>query len=289
MRSRAFPRLAGFLLAAATTVIVGTMASTPAAFADPVAPIAPITAPAAVSPVSPTAPTAPTAPEVPAVTGPSVHVDLNGIGGKPSQSIVIILLMTVLSIAPAALILCTSFTKIAVVLSLTRNALGLQNVPPNQVLVGLALFLSLFIMGPTLSKMNSEGVQPYLGGTKSQTVAYNDGVAPLREFMLKQTRKPELAMFIKASGSERPDTAADVPMTSLVPAFVLSELRAAFIIGFVIFIPFLIIDLVVSSSLMSMGMMMLPPVMISLPFKLLLFVMVDGWMLIVKSLVTSYQ
>jgi flagellar biosynthesis protein FliP len=186
------------------------------------------------------------------------------------------------------LLLCTSFTKIFVVLGITRNALGLTTAPPNQVLAGLALFLSLFIMGPTLSEMNAKGVQPYLAGDKSQSVAFKDGVAPLREFMLKNTRPDEIALLTKVADQPRPAKPSDVELTTLVPAFILSELRAAFIIGFVIFIPFLIIDMVVSASLMSLGMMMLPPVTVSLPFKLLLFVMVNGWGLIVTALVSSY-
>lgn len=236
-----------------------------------------------------TTPTGPTGPAKPAGPQGTVSVSINGVNGKPSQSIVIILMMTVISIAPAALMLCTSFTKIIVVLSLTRNALGLQSVPPNQVLVGLALFLSLFIMGPTLSAVNKDGVQPYLHNQMTASQAYDAGVQPLKQFMLKQTRKDDLSAMINASKEKKPATQADVSMTTLIPAFILSELRAAFIIGFVIFIPFLVIDLVVSSSLMSMGMMMLPPSMISLPFKLLLFVMVDGWGLIAHSLITSYH
>jgi flagellar biosynthetic protein FliP len=218
-----------------------------------------------------------------------VTVNLDPGLGKPSQTVSIILLLTVLSIAPALLMLCTAFTKIIVVLSLTRNALGTPTIPPNQVLAGLALFLSLFIMAPVLSEMNDQAVQPYLKGTISQTEAYNQGVKPLRTFMLKETRKTELATMTALSKSPKPANADEVPMTTLVPAFVLSELKSAFIIGFIIFIPFLVIDLVVSSSLMSMGMMMLPPVMISLPFKLLLFVMVDGWDLIATALITSYH
>ena len=219
----------------------------------------------------------------------NVSVNLDPGLGKPSQTVSIILLLTVLSIAPALLMLCTAFTKIIVVLSLTRNALGTPTIPPNQVLAGLALFLSLFIMAPVLSQMNDQALQPYLKGTMSQSQAFTKGVAPLRTFMLKETRKAELSTMIALSKSDRPAKAEDVPLTTLIPAFVLSELKSAFIIGFVIFIPFLVIDLVVSSSLMSMGMMMLPPVMISLPFKLLLFVMVDGWDLIAKALVTSYH
>ena len=219
----------------------------------------------------------------------NVSVNLDPGIGKPSQTVSIILLLTVLSVAPALLMLCTAFTKIIVVLSLTRNALGTPTIPPNQVLAGLALFLSLFVMAPVLTQMNDQALQPYLKGTISQTQAFNQGVAPLRTFMLKETRKAELTTMIGLSKGARPAKAEDVPLTTLIPAFVLSELKSAFIIGFVVFIPFLVIDLVVSSSLMSMGMMMLPPVMISLPFKLLLFVMVDGWDLIAKALVTSYH
>jgi flagellar biosynthetic protein FliP len=240
------------------------------------------------------APTAPTAPDRPATPGGTandgtVSVQVNGPGGKPSSSVVTILLITVLSVAPAILLMCTSFTKIFVVLSLTRNALGLTAVPPNQVLAGLALFLSLFVMGPVLSDVNKTGLQPYLSGAKTQSVAFSDGVKPLRTFMLDHTRKEEIALFTKVAKDERPQTRADVPLTTLIPAFVISELRAAFIIGFVIYIPFLVIDLVVSASLMALGMMMLPPVTVSLPFKLLLFVLVNGWGLIVTALVSSYQ
>ena len=196
--------------------------------------------------------------------------------------------LTLLSVAPAALLLCTCFTKVFMVLGVTRNALGLTSLPPNQVLAGLALFISLFIMGPVLSDINEQGVQPYLAGDKTQSQAFEAGVQPLREFMLKATREDELALLIKVSGQDAPATPADVELTTLIPAFVLSELRAAFIIGFVIFIPFLIIDMVVSASLMSLGMMMLPPVTVAMPFKLLLFVLVNGWGLIITALVGSY-
>jgi flagellar biosynthetic protein FliP len=175
------------------------------------------------------------------------------------------------------------------VLGITRNALGMTSMPPNQVLAGLALFLSLFIMGPTVSAMNDQGVQPYLKGDKDQSQAFSDGVKPLREFMWKTTRPDEVALLIKVSGQEPPANKDEVALTTLIPAFVLSELRAAFIIGFVIFIPFLIIDMVVSASLMSLGMMMLPPVTVAMPFKLLLFVLVNGWGLIITVLVASYQ
>jgi flagellar biosynthetic protein FliP len=238
------------------------------------------------------APTPPKPPAAPAgaPTGDGmVSVNVGGGDGKPSSSIVILIALTVLSVAPALLLLCTAFTKIFVVLSITRNALGLTNVPPNQVIAGLALFLSLFIMGPTVSEINKDGVQPYLKGEKTQSVAFNDGVKPLRTFMLKQTRRDEIALLTKVAERPLPKNADDVPLTTLIPAFALSELRAAFIIGFVIYIPFLIIDMVVSAALMSLGMMMLPPVTVSLPFKLLLFVLVNGWGLIITALVASYK
>jgi flagellar biosynthetic protein FliP len=216
--------------------------------------------------------------------------DLDGTGEKkPGQSVVIILLLTVLAIAPALLVMLTSFTRIVIVLSLTRNALGLTSIPPNQVMIGLALFLSMFIMAPTLSEINEQALQPLLDGKIEYSEAYDIAQKPLRAFMLEQTRRGELNLFINAAGDERPETRDDIEMSTLIPAFVLSELKTAFIIGFVVFVPFLIIDLVVSSTLMSMGMFMLPPVLVSLPFKLLLFVMVDGWALVVSSLITSFR
>jgi len=195
----------------------------------------------------------------------------------------------VLSVAPSLLLMMTSFTKIFVVLALTRNALGLTGVPPNQILAGLALFLSLFIMAPVLSEVNTVGLQPYLDGSQTFTQAVEVGQVPLREFMLKQTREEDLALMTRAADLPNPEDKAAVSTLTLIPAFMLSELRSAFIIGFVIFVPFLIIDLVVSSSLMAMGMMMLPPTMVALPFKLLLFVLIDGWGLIITALVGSYS
>ncbi|MEP7764598.1 flagellar type III secretion system pore protein FliP [Sanguibacter sp. 25GB23B1] len=218
-----------------------------------------------------------------------VSVNIDGETTKPSSSIVVLLGITLLSVVPSILLMMTSFTKIFVVLALTRNALGLTGVPPNQVLAGLALFLSLFIMGPVLGDVNTAGVQPYIDGTLDFNAAVEAGSAPLRGFMLGQTREEDIALITRAAELPNPEDPASVPMLTLIPAFMLSELRAAFIIGFVIFIPFLIIDLVVSSALMSMGMMMLPPVMISLPFKILLFVLIDGWGLIITALVGSYQ
>ncbi|WP_062137974.1 flagellar type III secretion system pore protein FliP [Demequina aestuarii] len=235
-----------------------------------------------------TDPEDPVAPTPPAVEGPGVTVDLYGVNEGPSSSIVVLIAITLLSVAPSLMLMTTSFTKIFVVLALTRNALGLQSTPPTQVLAGLALFLSLFVMGPVLSEINEIGVQPYLAGDLSFADGLEGATGPLREFMLASTRESDIALMTRTAGAENPATAADVPMTTLMPAFMLSELRAAFIIGFVIFVPFLVIDLVVAGVLMSMGMMMLPPVMVSLPFKLLLFVLVDGWSLIVTALVGSY-
>ncbi|WP_136518508.1 flagellar type III secretion system pore protein FliP [Cellulomonas telluris] len=242
---------------------------------------------AAVGPTPPAPPVDPAAPAAPGL-GDSVTVGINGINGTPSSSIVVLLGITLLSVAPSLLLLTTSFTKILVVLSLTRNALGLQGVPPNQVLAGLALFLSLFVMAPVLAGVNDAGVQPYLDGQLTFTQAVDAGWAPLREFMLAHTREEDIALLTRAADAPNPGTPQDVSFQVLAPAFLLSELRAAFIMGFVIFVPFLVIDLVVSAALMSMGMMMLPPVMVSLPFKLLLFVLVDGWGLVVTSLVGSY-
>jgi flagellar biosynthetic protein FliP len=236
------------------------------------------------------APAPPTPPGRPGQ--PSINLNVNGTnpdGSKPSTSFIIMLGLTVLSVAPAVLLLCTAFTKIFMVLGITRNALGLTSMPPNQVLAGLALFISLFVMGPTVSAMNEQGVQPYLKGDKTQSQAFDDGIKPLRDFMWRTTREDEVGLLVKLSGEDQPRNKDDVPLTTLIPAFILSELRAAFIIGFVIFIPFLLIDMVVSASLMSLGMMMLPPVTISLPFKLLLFVLVNGWGLILTALVASYK
>jgi flagellar biosynthetic protein FliP len=235
------------------------------------------------APVPPTDPVAPVAPVEPG-TG-EVSVSINGVNGTPSSSIVVLIGITLLSVAPSLLLMMTGFTKIFVVLSLTRNALGLTTVPPNQVIAGLALFLSLFVMAPVLSDVNTMAVQPYLDGSMDFQTALDAGSAPMREYMLGHTREQDLALVTRAADQPNPQDAASVPMLTLIPAFMLSELRSAFIIGFVIFIPFLVIDLVVSSVLMSMGMMMLPPVMVSLPFKLLLFVLVDGWGLIVTALI----
>ena len=239
------------------------------------------------SPIDPTLPTDPTAPTD--TGGGGLSVDINGPDGAPSSAIVTLLGITLLSVAPALLLMMTSFTKIFVVLAMTRNALALPSIPPNQVLAGLALFLSLFIMAPVLTDINTVALQPYLDGFLTFTDALNIGSEPLRQFMLANTRGEDLALMTRAADQPNPDNPDAVTLLTLIPAFMISELRAAFIIGFVIFIPFLVIDIVVSAALMSMGMMMLPPVMISLPFKILLFVLVDGWGLIITSLIGSYQ
>ncbi len=236
------------------------------------------------APIDPVPPTDPTAPESGDFT-----VEINGPNGAPSAAIVTLVGITLLSVAPALLLMMTSFTKIFVVLAMTRNALALPSIPPNQVLAGLALFLSLFIMSPVLTEVFELGVQPYLDGAMTFTDALEAASGPLRDFMLAHTREEDLALMTRAADKDNPASAADVPLLTLIPAFMISELRAAFIIGFVIFVPFLVIDIVVSAALMSMGMMMLPPVMISLPFKILLFVLVDGWGLIITSLITGYE
>ena len=241
----------------------------------------------------PTAPAAPTAPADPAAPdgggGDDLSIDINGADGAPSTAVVTLIGITLLSVAPALLLMMTSFTKIFVVLAMVRNALSLPSIPPNQVLAGLSLFLSLFIMGPILTEINTIAVQPFLNGDLDFNAALDTGSGPLQQFMLAHTREEDVALMTRAAERENPEDPQAVPLLTLIPAFIISELRAAFIIGFVIFIPFLVIDLVVSAALMSMGMMMLPPVMISLPFKILLFILVDGWGLIITSLINSYQ
>ncbi|MGH1494028.1 MAG: flagellar type III secretion system pore protein FliP [Acidimicrobiales bacterium] len=218
-----------------------------------------------------------------------ITIDIGGDSeNAPSQSVILIVGLAVLSLAPSLVLMLSSFTRIIIVFSLTRNALGLQGIPPNQVLVGLALFLSTFVMGPTLTTLNEEAVQPFVDGDITQEVAIERATEPIREFMLIHTNAEELEVMLEASGQARPDTVDDIGLTALIPAFLLSEIKSAFIIGFVIFIPFLIIDIVVAAALMALGMMMLPPAFISLPFKLLLFIMVGGWSLVVETLLASY-
>lgn len=205
-----------------------------------------------------------------------------------STALQVVFLLTILTLAPAILIMMTSFTRIAVVFSLLRNALGTQQMPPAQIIVGLSLFLTFFIMAPVFHQVNQKALGPYLDGKIGQTEFLKRAAGPIREFMFHQTRKKDLGLFMRIAGQARPFNKDDVPLTSLVPAFVISELKTAFTIGFLLYVPFLVIDMVVASVLLSMGMMMLPPVMVSLPFKLMLFVLVDGWYLIVGSLVKSF-
>ena len=229
----------------------------------------------------------------PAVAAPLPVVELRVTGSESPQqlstSLQVLLLLTVLATAPALLILMTSFTRIVIVLSLVRSAVGVPTVPPNQVVVGLALFLTLFTMAPTLDRANREGLQPYLRGELTQAAAVDRTLGPLREFMLKQTRQEDLALFVSMAKLPRPRRPEDVPTYVLIPAFVTSELRTAFLLGSLLFVPFLVVDMVVSSVLLSLGMLMLPPVLISLPFKLLLFVFVDGWRLVARALLLSFR
>lgn len=218
----------------------------------------------------------------------SIGVADEGKPGEVASSVKVLILFTILSLAPSILIMTSSFTRLIVVLSFLRQALGTQQTPPNQVIVGLALFLTFFIMSPVITQVNTDAFQPFMAGRITQDEAWEKGTAPLKKFMLANTREKDLALMVDLSKSPRPRNQADIGMTVLTPAFVLSELRVAFQMGFLIYIPFLVIDMVVASVLMSMGMMMLPPVMISLPFKLMLFVLVDGWNLIVGSLMKSF-
>ncbi len=210
---------------------------------------------------------------------------------EAAATIQIILLLTVLSIAPAILIMMTSFTRIIIILSFLRNALGTQQMPPNQVLIGFAMFLTFFIMSPVLNEVNSNAFQPFMNGQISQDEALTKAAGPMRTFMLKQIRsEKDLMLFVKIAKIDPATVEKDnLPLTVVIPAFMINELKIAFQIGFLIFIPFLIIDMVVSSTLMSMGMMMLPPIMISLPFKILLFIMVDGWNLMTQSIVLGFR
>ena len=205
------------------------------------------------------------------------------------SAIEILFILTILALAPSILIMMTCFTRIIIVLSFLRKALATQTTPPNQVLIGLALFLTCYIMAPVGAEINQNAIQPYLSGEISQETALKNAMEPIRNFMFKYTREKDLALFLEISESEKPEKLEDIPSKSLIPAFIISELKTGFQIGFILFIPFIIIDMVVASTLMSMGMMMLPPVMISLPFKILLFIMVDGWNLIIRSLITGFH
>ena len=226
----------------------------------------------------------------PAISTPffSVGLDRAEQPGAPTVVLQIFLLMTVLSLAPAILIMVTSFTRIVIVLSLLRRALGTMQMPPNQVMIGLALFLTFFIMAPVWHKIDQSALQPYLDKKIGNQQALQKAVEPLREFMFKQTRKKDLALFVDIAKLERPQNITNIPITVLIPSFIISEVKTAFQIGLLLYVPFLIIDMVVASVLLSMGMMMLPPIMVSLPFKLMLFVLADGWYLLVGSLVKGF-
>lgn len=224
---------------------------------------------------------------------PSISLNMGGAEGgtKPTELVnvlKIVLLLTVLTLAPAILVMMTSFTRVVIVLSFLRQSLGTQQMPPNQVIVGLALFLSMFIMAPTWTKINNEAVTPFMEEKIDQKTAFARAEGPMREFMFGQTREKDLELFLGLSKMPKPQTREDVPTWVLIPSFIISELNTAFQMGFMLYLPFLVIDMVVSSILMAMGMMMLPPMTISLPFKLLLFVLVDGWGLVVGSLVKSF-
>ena len=223
----------------------------------------------------------------PAGSGPSITLDFGG-EDQVATGIQLVALLTLMTIAPALMIMLTSFTRIIIVLGFVRRALSTQEVPPTQVLIGLALFLTFFVMAPTWGEVHKEAIAPYMSGEIGMMEAYRAAETPTREFLFKNTRKNDLALFLRISGAGRPATKADVPNQVLVPAFIVSELQTAFLIGFIIYIAFLIIDMVVSSVLLSMGMMMLPPVIVSLPFKIILFVLVDGWSLIIGSIVRSF-
>lgn len=219
---------------------------------------------------------------------PAVTVQASGQGQSYSLTLQLLLLMTAITFLPAIVLMMTSFTRIIIVLGLLRQALGAGNAPPNQVLVGLAMFLTLFVMGPVIDRINNEAVQPYMAGTIDGVQALDKGIDPLKSFMLMQTRENDIATFVRIAGVSAFDKPQDVPLRILVPAFATSELKSAFQIGFMIFIPFVVIDLVVASVLMSMGMMMVSPMMIALPFKIMLFVLVDGWTLVVSTLAASF-
>jgi len=226
------------------------------------------------------------------MNGPIPGLHLNFLSNQPADvatTVELFLLLTILSLAPAILVLMTSFTRIVIILSFVRTAMATRQMPPNQVLIGLSLFLTFFIMAPVIGNINSNAVQPFMKGKITQQAALQKAEDPLRQFMAKHTRQKDLQLFMKYGHYKKPEKITDIPMTAMVPAFTISELKTAFEIGFMIYVPFLVIDMVVASILMSMGMMMLPPVMISLPFKILLFVLVDGWYLVVKSILLSYQ
>lgn len=225
-----------------------------------------------------------------ALSLPSINVGMHNINTPQefTQGVQVLIMLTILTLAPSIIIMTTAFIRIVIVLSITRQAIGTASLPPNQVIVGLALILTFFVMSPTLSKINETAYQPYMKNMITQQQALDNSLVPIRDFMFKQTHESELALFVKLAKIEKPKNKNDVPTYVLIPSFVLSELKTAFKIGFVIFLPFLVIDLVVASVLVSMGMMFLPPTTIAMPFKLIMFVMVDGWFLVTKSLIEGF-
>ncbi len=225
-----------------------------------------------------------------AIALPNINVSMQNASTPQefTQGVQVLIMLTILTLAPSIVIMTTAFIRIVIVLSLTRQAIGTASLPPNQVIVGLALILTFFVMSPTLSKINETAYQPYMKNVITQQQAIDNSLVPIRDFMFKQTHESELALFVKLSKIEKPKNKNDVPTYVLIPSFILSELKTAFKIGFVIFLPFLVIDLVVASVLVSMGMMFLPPTTIAMPFKLIMFVMVDGWFLITKSLIEGF-
>ena len=227
-------------------------------------------------------------PDAQNANGSTFQISYDNGNGEINGALRIMLLLTAISFAPAAMIMLTSFTRIIIVMHFTRSALGTQSAPPNQVLIGISIFLTLFIMGPIFTQINNEAIKPYEAGEITQEEAIDLGMAPLREFMYGQTQSRDVSVFMEISGNEWDGTPEDVPTSVLIPSFILSELRTSFIIGFLIYVPFIVIDMVVSYVLMSMGMMMLPPTTISMPFKILLFVLADGWNLVIVNLVKSF-
>jgi flagellar biosynthetic protein FliP len=226
------------------------------------------------------------------MTLPNINLSIGGSAdepGKVATVIQLLFILTVLSMAPSILLMLTSFTRVLVVMSLLRHALGTQQMPPNQIIIGLSLFITMFIMAPVWNRVNEEALKPYYAEQISWEEVLSKGAVPIKEFMMRQTREKDIALFVKISKEKRPEKPSDISLPVLIPSFIISELKTAFQIGFMVYLPFLIIDMVVASILLSMGMMMLPPVMVSMPFKLLLFVLVDGWNLIVGSVVQSFK
>ncbi len=282
MRARALAIGAGLMLAAGLAAAQPAPASGAAPAPASVLPVAPAPASAG-APLQP-----PAGPISPVVGLPKVELSVGGGEGDWVGILRVLGLMTILTIAPGIVLTMTCFTRIIIVFGFLRQAIGTQQSPPNQVLLALALFMTVFIMQPVWGQVNEKALQPYMAGTISQEVALDEAVAPIRRFMFDHTRQKDLALFVQASGADKPKTEADVRTWQLIPAFVISELKTAFQMGFMLYVPFLVLDMVVAAILMAMGMMMLPPILISLPFKIMLFVLVDGWNLLVGSLIKSF-